>query len=290
MLNCKHRLFIKINYEYIYIQILDNKSKYSPFFDFERKVNKNKNIVKNIIEQFGKVSSFTRAELYDFYKQFQPELKYQTFSWYIYALKRKNIINEIKSGLYQINGKKIYSPLVDEKMEEIYSKVSKEFYQLNLVIWSTRWINDFSLHLTFHNFYILETEREYSESLFNKMKELNIPNVFLNPDDSLISKYVIGEDEPFVIKNLISKSPNKKFNQIKIPTLEKILVDLFCDKKTFYMYQGHEMKEIFRSAISGYTINFTKLFHYARRRGKEEEIRLFLSQKIGDYLQGILDD
>lgn len=124
-------------------------------------------------------------------------------------------------------------------MEEIYSKVTNEFFDINLIIWSTRWINDFSLHQTFHNFYILETEREYSESLFNKMKELNIPNVFLNPDDSLISKYVIGKDEPVVIKNLISKSPIKKFNQLKTPTLEKILVDLFCDKKTFINFQKY---------------------------------------------------
>ncbi len=252
-------------------------------------MNKNKT-EKNITEYFGKVNSFTRAELYDYYRQFQPELKYQTFGWRLYELKRKKIINEVKKGVYQINEKKTYQPLIDEKMKEIYSKITNEFFDINLVIWSTKWINDFSLHQTFHNFYILETEYEYSESLFNKMKELNIPNVFLKPDDKLISKYVIGEDEPIVIKNLISKSPIKKLEEIKIPTLEKIIVDLFCDKKVFYMYQGHELKEILRNAVSDYTLNFTKLFHYARRRGKEAEIKLYFSEKLSDYVQGILDD
>lgn len=57
-----------------------------------------KNIENTLIEAFKEHSSFDRNELYDFYRDFEPDLMDGTFSWRIYDLKNKDIIKTIGRG------------------------------------------------------------------------------------------------------------------------------------------------------------------------------------------------
>lgn len=250
---------------------------------------KNK-IDKEIMEHFKNFEMISREELFEYYKRYEADLKPQTFAWRLYDLKKKNIVQEIKTGFYKISDRQPYIPLIDEKMKQIYNNIANEFFDQRFVIWSTSWINEFTLHQTFQNFYLLESSYEITDSVFYKLKELEVPNVFLRPDKEQIANYIIGADSPIVIVKLIMKAPIKKINKILVPTLEKILVDLYADKNIFYMYQGHELKEIFRNVFKKYLLNYTKLFHYARRRGKEEEIKSYMKSNFKDQLGKILDD
>jgi hypothetical protein len=58
----------------------------------------------------------------------------------------------------------------------------------------------------------------------------------------------------------------------------------------FYFYQGAELRHIYESAIKRYTINFTKLFSYAGRREKENEIKSYLEQNMGEAIKDIIND
>ena len=205
-------------------------------------------------------------------------------------MKKNNIIREIKKGFYRVADREPYRPNIEEKMSNIYYKITKEFFDETFVIWSTSWINEFTVHQTFHNYYLLETSHDIAEHAFYKMKELGIPNVFLRPDKEQFTKYIVDADSPIIITNLILKAPTKKINKITVPALEKILVDLYSDKNIFFMYQGYELKEIFRNAIKKYLLNYTKLFHYARRRGKENEIKDFIKSNFKDQLGNVLND
>jgi hypothetical protein len=250
---------------------------------------KNK-IDKEIREHFKRFEIFSRDELFEYYRRYETDLKPQTFAWRLYDLKHKKIIQEIKKGCYKISDKHPYKPKLDEKITEIYFSVTKEFYKSRFIVWSTSWINEFTLHQTFQNFYLFESSYETTESVFYKMKEMEIANVFLRPDKEEIIKYVIGTESPIVILNLIMKAPVKKLNNIPVPTLEKILVDLYADQNTFYMYQGQELEKIFRNALKKYLLNYTKLFHYARRRGKEKELKNFLESNFKEQIGDLLND
>ena len=46
-----------------------------------------------LIEEFKDREYFTRGDLFDFYRHFEPDLKEGTFGWRIYDLKNKNMIN-----------------------------------------------------------------------------------------------------------------------------------------------------------------------------------------------------
>ena len=250
---------------------------------------KNK-IDKEITGHFRNHKIVSREDLYDFYRKYEADLKPQTFAWRLYDLKQKNILQEIKKGFYKISDRKPYKPVIDEQMEKIYNRIIKEFFNQRFVIWSSPWINEFTLHQAFQNFYILEAPYDVTEHVFYKMKELEIPDVFLHPDKEQMAKYIIDKDLPVVITNLLLKAPVQKINKIYVPTLEKILVDLYTDKNTFYMYRGNELKEIFRNALKKYLLNYTKLFHYARRRGKEKELKDYMESNFKNEMGNLPDD
>jgi hypothetical protein len=106
--------------------------------------------------------------------------------------------------------------------------------------------------------------------------------------------YISESDFPVVIKKLITRSPigKRTENKLKVstPLLEKILVDLFAGEKLFYFYQGSELMHIYENAINNYTINFTKLFSYARRREREQEIKSFIMDNMNHLVKDIIND
>ena len=97
---------------------------------------------------------------------------------------------------------------------------------------------------------------------------------------------------PEVILPLKSRSPvrviqTEKGNTIALPTLEKLLVDIYKENKVFHFVQGAEMETIFQNAFNRYSINHTTFFGYAKRRGKETELRTLLSKLISDLVKNI---
>ena len=79
-------------------------------------------------------------------------------------------------------------------------------------------------------------------------------------------------DNAIIIKNLNSEAPIQKWNNINVPTLEKILVDIIADDELFAAQQG-ELEFIFKSAFDKYNINESKMKRYASRRNREAEIK-----------------
>ncbi|MBX2965948.1 MAG: hypothetical protein KF845_07365 [Cyclobacteriaceae bacterium] len=59
-------------------------------------------------------------------------------------------------------------------------------------------------------------------------------------------------------------------------TIEKMLVDIFCDDVIFSAQQGAEMRTIFKNAFDKYTINQSKMLRYADRRRKKEQLSQFV--------------
>ena len=54
---------------------------------------------------FKNRENFSRTELYDFYMQFDNELKETTFRWRIYNLKQKKVINTVAKSIYTLSNK-----------------------------------------------------------------------------------------------------------------------------------------------------------------------------------------
>ena len=222
-------------------------------------------------EELGKKNSFTRKELLDFYKKFEPDLNEGTFGWRIYDLKQEGVIRDVKKGVYSFSQTHSYLPPVEEGLEKIYREITAKYPYLNLCVWNTRWLNDFMIHQAGRFIWFVEVEPEAAESIFYFLRDNGYPNTYLQPDEKIMSQYVYQETETIIVKSLVSKSPLQKSNNIAIPRLEKILVDLFCEEIQLGSFRG-EMENIFKGVYEQFDINFSVLLTYANRRGKKKEL------------------
>ena len=252
-------------------------------------------IIENrLIEKFKEREFFSREELYEFFRFFEPNLKEGTFGWRIYDLKNKNIIKPLKRGLYTISYKPKYKPDLSSELIKISKKVQEQFIDVKYCIWETDWLNEFSQHQTSKRIIIIEIEKDFVESLYYYLKDTIKHDLYINPDNKAIDFYISESNYPVVIKKLITRSPIEKKTENKLilstPLLEKVLVDLFAEEKLFYFYQGSELMHIYENAINHYTINFTKLFSYAKRREREQEIKSFMINNMDYLIKDIIDD
>ncbi len=251
-------------------------------------------IIENrLIEEFKHRESFTRDELFDFFKYFEPDLKAGTFGWRIHDLKNKNIIKPLLRGLYTISGKSEYKPDISADLLKLTKKLNRRFEDVLYCIWETNWLNEFSQHQASKRILIIEVERDSLDSFFYELKENNRGEVYLTPDEKAINLYVAESLLPIVIKKLLTRSPLSKRAQNKLkfhtPLLEKILVDIFTDDKLFYYSQGSELIHIFENALKNYDINFTKLFSYAKRRERDKDLKDFLNSNMPHLVKDIFD-
>ncbi|HEV8083704.1 MAG TPA: DUF6577 family protein [Chitinophagaceae bacterium] len=246
-------------------------------------------IETKLFEEFFQKSSISREELFRFYKTFDPELKEGTFGWRIYELKRKNIIKSVKKGIYTIVNKKEFKPDFNQIILDIGKHLQSSFDHHNYNIWNTAWLNEFIELQIISYMIILETDRSSMESVFYNLKDNGFQNIFLKPDEGIIDIYISEISSAIIVKPMISRSPVKVIRKIQIPTLEKILVDLFCDEKIFYAFQGNQLVKIYEASFEKYTINLSRLLNYAKRRKREEAIKDFLLENINEKIKDFIE-
>ncbi|MCF6358913.1 MAG: hypothetical protein L3J54_14020, partial [Draconibacterium sp.] len=238
-------------------------------------------IENRLIKEFQERDTFSRNELFDFFRYFEPDLKEGTFGWRIYDLKNKDIIKTIRRGYYTISYKPNYITEISEELLKFAKVISEQFEDVKYCLWDTDWINEFSQHQSGKKLIIIEIEKDFVESLYYELKDSFRFDFYLNPDEKAIDFYISESQSPVVIKKLITRSPITKRTEKKIrfytPLLEKILVDLFTENKLFYFYQGADLMHVFENALQKYTLNYTKIFSYAKRRKKEQDIKQFMT-------------
>lgn len=246
-------------------------------------------IIEQLKREFNERESFSREELFDFYRQFEPDLKETTFRWRIYHLKTTKIIASISRGLFTLSYKPTFKPEIRETERKIYTKIKKQFPDLKQCVWTTKIVNEFMLHIPGKFITILQVEKNALEPIYKFLKEQNFLNVFIQPEEKEIERYIFETESAIILQSLISKAPTQKIENVTTTTIEKMLVDLYCDKKLFSAFQGSELVHIINNAYNHYSIDFTKFFGYAKRRRKETDILKYLTDKT-DIPKSIMND
>jgi len=210
-----------------------------------------------------------------FYLQLEPGIKTTTINWRIYVLVQTGVLNRIGRGRFAIGKNRIYTPEISSKIKSLHSKLKKEFPYLRMCIWNTSSLNEFMIHQPGRFYILIEVDKEAAQSVFFYLKELKL-SVFIEPTKDLFEKYLPDEKETFIVKSLVSEAPLQTINRIDSPTIEKILVDIFCDDIIFAAQQGSEMRTIFQEALAKYTVNMNRMMRYAGRRSKKESFYKYL--------------
>jgi hypothetical protein len=135
------------------------------------------------------------------------------------------------------------------------------------------------LHQPGQFYTILEVEKNVMESVFYALKELG-KDVFLDPPEEILNKYVLNLREPIIITRLTTEAPTQEIDNVNSTTLEKMLTDIYCDQTLFAAHQGAEMQNIYRVAFEKYIVSTAKMLRYANRRNKKTEIEEFMNKII----------
>ena len=236
---------------------------------------------KELIDYFKGKGYFTNEDLRVFYKDKGISITEEALRIRIHRLKKRGVIQTVASGKYTIAFKPSYTPEPDKFLKKVNSLFLQKYDDIDYCIWNTRWLNNFMIHQPISAFYILETDKDVTESAFYYLKDNDI-KAFNNPTEQIMEQYVMGEQDVIVVKPLVSRAPLKKVEQIAFPELEKILVDIYCDQQQFYIYGGQEMINIYENAFDHYNINLSSLNAYAARRGKKDLIKSFMKENIFD--------
>ena len=240
-----------------------------------------KNDIEKLKSYFETKKDFNTSDIANFYRVDQPELKISTVNWRIYNLVQNGIIERVGKGVFRIGKNNYFYPELDLKLKTLHNKIQNQFPVISFCIWKNTFLDEFTRHHSSKNFTIIEAEKEVSESIYYFIKENN-KFAFFNPSSHILEEFIFNIKDPIIIKSMISEAPLQIIKDYQTVTLEKMLVDVFCDEELFFIYQGKEMRSIFKEAFEKYSINTNKLLRYASRRGKKEEINKYINQIIGN--------
>ncbi|MBA3986767.1 MAG: hypothetical protein H0X63_09415 [Flavobacteriales bacterium] len=189
-------------------------------------------------------------------------------------------MQRIGRGKFRLGKGRKYIPEVSSATKPIFKKLKAEFPYANFCVWNTSILNEFMQHQPNSFFVLVETDKETTNAAFYFLRDSDSNRkkkpVFIEPTKDILEKYIVNEKEVFVIKPLISEAPTQKINEVETATIEKMLVDVFCDDVIFSAQQGAEKRTIFKEAFTKYTINQSKMLRYADRRRKKEELNQFV--------------
>ena len=194
-----------------------------------------------------------------------------TLSWHLSNLCKLGKLRRIGRGLYSTQIKTAYHVKASKKVRSLYHSLHKDFPFADFCLYDgsllTPLLHDLSPNSTIY----IETNRDVTESVFNRLSQKYQGRLFLAPTKEMTSKYIDLSQENIIIKPLITESPLTEDNGVPMPTLEKVLVDTRVDADFFYLH-GYENLEMLRTAISHYDVNRTRLLRYADRRNEKENI------------------
>ena len=95
------------------------------------------------------------------------------------------------------------------------------------------------------------------------------------PEDESHALY--WEKDCIVAADMISEAPLSASAPHET-RLEKMLADMYCDRLISSTYSKSEYPQVLKQAMETYHIEFSKLMRYARRRGREDEIKQLMEE------------
>ncbi|MDT0294888.1 DUF6577 family protein [Mesonia ostreae] len=229
------------------------------------------NTIENKIPSYFKEhKSISKSDLVKCILKDFPEFKESSINVYLSKLKKAGLLKNPTRGVYALEEKKEFLPNIDSKLKRLFNKIKKDYPFIDFCIWNTVWLNDFMRHQPFKFYTIVELEKDVAQSVFYKLKDQG-KSVFLEPDAETFELYIHNSDDVIILKQLVSEAPIVEIENVVIPSLEKLLVDMIIDTDLYAAQQG-ELDFIYQSAFDKFGINQGKMKRYAHRRNREKEV------------------
>ena len=202
-------------------------------------------------------------------------MKPVTARQYLCALAKSNALVRVGHGVYAIDYKQTFTYKPSALAKEIYLKMKSELPFTDFCVYDGNILSPIQHHLSINHAIYVETNRDAVESVFCRLKEL-YKSVFRQPNLAFMNDYIDLREKCFIVKPLVTESPLMEVDDIKVPTLEKLLVDTQKDVDFDYM-QGSEAFYLYKMALNQYSVNYQRLMRYAKRRNIGVKIEALLN-------------
>lgn len=232
-----------------------------------------KNYSQDIMDYAALHSDFGLHDLYA-YLDGEADISRHTVSWYLTKLTESGQLRRIGHGKYAKADKQKFTISPTEEQQSLNEALKQHWPFAHFCIYDGSIISPLQHLLAANNITYIETEREATSAVFDHLKDKGL-TAYLRPTRDLIYNYIDLSQPAIFVKPLITESPVQECNGVLVPTLEKLLVDLQKDADFFYLQEA-EGFNIFRNAMSLYTINESRLLRYASRRGIRKEIETII--------------
>ena len=206
----------------------------------------------------------------DFFEA-MPGLPKQTVYSRIRQLLTSGVIKRVGRGVYERSTKTEFTIEITSQMEIITKELSSQLPYIDFCVWDLSPINSLAQHLINFNLCVVDVDRDAIEAVYENLRETNERVLTTKRMFDGLADY----DDYILVRKLVTDSPLTKNGEVSVPTLEKLLVDLACDKE-FALFQGSEIEHIFDNACAQYVINKSRLLRYAGRKNQRERMEHML--------------
>jgi len=232
-----------------------------------------------ILQYAANKKPFSRKDLFAYFHEQMPAVLPLSVSQQLNRLLQKKVIIRVDRGVYKLQGTKIlFVPQITAELRELNVKLKAHFPFAGFCLWHNNEITPFMHHIPNLQQIFVEVERDATSAIFDFLNENCEKRVFLFPDSNDYSRYIVGK-EAIIVRTLVSEAPVQTVENITMPTIEKILIDVIGDVDFEFM-QGAEMYRFYQNVLERCVINQKKLLRYASRRNRKKEVEQLLNEAL----------
>ncbi len=233
---------------------------------------KNTDIAESLKSEFGVDGVVFGNDLYAFMKRNEPDLQLKAFRARVGNLVKHGILMNAARNMYVITAKPAFSPNLDQGLTRLYGSLGKKFPGMLFCVWSTSFLFEFMEMLPTKRWDFVEVEKDAVFAVFRMLQTgPSRRRVMFDPTAREMELYLPTETHVIIVRTLVSQSPVMTMQNIRLPMIEKILVDLTIDS-IFKPFSGNTLRTIWSRVFESYAVNLSALSRYASRRTQLQPI------------------
>ena len=224
---------------------------------------------------------YSHQELIRLLKSDYPQMRDSSYHWAVCGMLKCGSLSKIARNVYVVQNerkKPVYRPAYSDLAAKLIAQISDKYSSVRFTVFETALMNDFLNHLVAQNTLFVQVEKEVSIFVLRFLQELGYEHLLYKPKKADYDLY--WKKDCIVVTDMISEAPLSASAPHEI-CLEKMLVDMYCDKLISSAYSKSEYPEVLKQAMETYHIEPAKMMRYARRRGRKDEMKKIL-QEIED--------
>lgn len=228
-----------------------------------------------VLQKLNGKMSYRREDLFHTLRSEKADLSESAFRWTLYNLLQEKKLFKVDYDTYvtvKPTDLPKYKPYYSKKANTLMDRLSKQYPELEFVIFESILLNEFLNHQIAQNTLYVQVEKDVSSYIFDNLKEEYTGNVLYKPGEIEFDRY--WARDCIVVLDLISQAPLSQDKPHEI-TAEKMLVDIIAERSISQTFSPSEISFIFENVMRSYQVDRRKMNRYAGRRGKSSQVKKY---------------